>query len=288
MTQPTQPPSPPEGMRFNAPPGWPTPPPGWSPPADFQPDPSWAQAPADWQWWTPVTASSQDVTQAMPSRDVTQAMFGAPPAYVDPPTYADPPIYPGSPSYAAGPSPSQTPAAQRSWVARHRLLAVALVVVALLAVGGIATAGVVIASNRGSSDKPSPVAGKSPDPVPSSRAPEPTPQPSESPSADPNSPQNKAACAKAAGPNRKAIGVIQGLRTKKLTNAAAIAAIPPIQAELNAAAEGATGTLQRDLREYALSLGALRTALMQGRNSDNAAAKVGIYAIIITAQCSAS
>lgn len=38
-------------LRFNPPPGWPTPPSGWAPPPDWQPDPSWPPAPAGWQWW---------------------------------------------------------------------------------------------------------------------------------------------------------------------------------------------------------------------------------------------
>ena len=39
------------GMRFNAPPSWPTPPAGWSPPPGWAPDPSWAQAPYGWPFW---------------------------------------------------------------------------------------------------------------------------------------------------------------------------------------------------------------------------------------------
>lgn len=40
-------------LRFNPPPGWPTPPRDWRPPADWAPDPSWPAAPADWQFWVP-------------------------------------------------------------------------------------------------------------------------------------------------------------------------------------------------------------------------------------------
>ena len=40
-------------MRFNPPPGWPTPPPGWTPPPSWQPDPSWGPLPDGWQLWIP-------------------------------------------------------------------------------------------------------------------------------------------------------------------------------------------------------------------------------------------
>jgi len=38
-------------MRFNPPPGWPTPPEGWKPPAGWKPDPSWPPPPPGWQLW---------------------------------------------------------------------------------------------------------------------------------------------------------------------------------------------------------------------------------------------
>lgn len=38
-------------MRFNSPPGWPTPPPGWMPPAGWQPNPAWPPAPAGWVFY---------------------------------------------------------------------------------------------------------------------------------------------------------------------------------------------------------------------------------------------
>lgn len=37
-------------LRFNPPPGWPTPPRGWLPPPDWKPDPSWPPAPPAWQY----------------------------------------------------------------------------------------------------------------------------------------------------------------------------------------------------------------------------------------------
>ncbi len=40
-------------MRFNSPPGWPTPPPGWRPPPDWKPSPSWPDPPPEWQLWLP-------------------------------------------------------------------------------------------------------------------------------------------------------------------------------------------------------------------------------------------
>jgi hypothetical protein len=44
-------------VRFNPPPGWPSPPTeDWLPPPGWQPDPSWPKAPRRWNWWT-VTAS---------------------------------------------------------------------------------------------------------------------------------------------------------------------------------------------------------------------------------------
>ncbi len=38
-------------IRFNSPPGWPTPPTGWSPPPDWSPDPSWPPLPTGWRLW---------------------------------------------------------------------------------------------------------------------------------------------------------------------------------------------------------------------------------------------
>jgi hypothetical protein len=38
-------------MRFNPPPGWPSPPDGWIPPPGWNPDPSWPAPPDGWQLW---------------------------------------------------------------------------------------------------------------------------------------------------------------------------------------------------------------------------------------------
>lgn len=260
MTEPTEPPRPPSGMQFNAPPGWPPPPPGWVPWADFQPDPSWPVAPPDWQWWVPASP---------------------PPAAPGPPPYV-------GPDYTTGPinpaSPPAAPGRRRSWVGRHRLLTAALVLVGLLALGGIGTAGAMILANRGEG-KTNDSAAKTPEPQASSSLPAPSPQPSDSESKDPTSAEHKAACNKAAAPNNRAIALVKGYTTKSMTNPAIIAAIPPVQADLSAAGDTATGVLQRDLKEYAAALGAFRTALMQDRDGNTAAAKVLIYSIVLKAEC---
>lgn len=54
VTPDPQPPAPtttPRALRFNPPPGWPTPPPGWTPPAGWQPAADWPPAPAGWNFW---------------------------------------------------------------------------------------------------------------------------------------------------------------------------------------------------------------------------------------------
>jgi hypothetical protein len=38
-------------MRYNPPPGWPSPPPGWTPPPGWIPDPSWPPLPPGWRLW---------------------------------------------------------------------------------------------------------------------------------------------------------------------------------------------------------------------------------------------
>lgn len=38
-------------MRFNPPPGWPTPPTGWTPPPGWKPDPAWPPLPEGWDLW---------------------------------------------------------------------------------------------------------------------------------------------------------------------------------------------------------------------------------------------
>ena len=58
-------------MRFNSPPGWPTPPPGWTPPAGWRPDPSWPDPPEGWRLWLPEEHDDVPVpdTQAPPAKN---------------------------------------------------------------------------------------------------------------------------------------------------------------------------------------------------------------------------
>jgi hypothetical protein len=44
-------------VRFNPPPGWPSPPEGWRPAPNWKPDPKWPQPPAGWQLWVDEDAS---------------------------------------------------------------------------------------------------------------------------------------------------------------------------------------------------------------------------------------
>jgi Domain of unknown function (DUF4041)/T5orf172 domain len=41
-------------VRFNSPPGWPSPPNNWIPPKGWKPDPNWPAPPPNWQLWIPV------------------------------------------------------------------------------------------------------------------------------------------------------------------------------------------------------------------------------------------
>ena len=47
-------------MRFNPPPGWPSPPDGWTPPPGWNPDPSWPAPPDGWQLWLPDTGNTSN------------------------------------------------------------------------------------------------------------------------------------------------------------------------------------------------------------------------------------
>jgi Domain of unknown function (DUF4041)/T5orf172 domain len=47
-------------MRFNPPPGWPSPPDGWTPPPGWNPDPSWPVPPEGWQLWLPDTDNASN------------------------------------------------------------------------------------------------------------------------------------------------------------------------------------------------------------------------------------
>lgn len=48
-------------MRFNPPPGWPTPPEGWTPPPGWKPDPAWPTPPPGWHLFVPVDESEPDL-----------------------------------------------------------------------------------------------------------------------------------------------------------------------------------------------------------------------------------
>lgn len=56
-------------MRFNSPPGWPTPPDGWNPPADWTPDPSWPAPPPGWKLWLEEADDHPSAPVAPPTPD---------------------------------------------------------------------------------------------------------------------------------------------------------------------------------------------------------------------------
>lgn len=55
------------GLRFNPPPGWPTPAKGWVPPPNWQPDPSWPPPPPGWQLWIPVGYPTESTPPSTPT-----------------------------------------------------------------------------------------------------------------------------------------------------------------------------------------------------------------------------
>ena len=76
-------------MRFNPPPGWPTPPEGWTPPPGWSPDPAWPAPPPGWHLFVPDDGSEPDVDA---DKSVTGQATGAPtdPAQGSPGTRQDP------------------------------------------------------------------------------------------------------------------------------------------------------------------------------------------------------
>jgi tetratricopeptide (TPR) repeat protein len=73
-------------MRFNPPPGWPTPPAGWVPPPGWTPDPTWPAPPDGWQLWLP---DADDAAPAPPPAAATpEPKQPAPPAAEMPPASA--------------------------------------------------------------------------------------------------------------------------------------------------------------------------------------------------------
>lgn len=76
-------------MRFNPPPGWPTPPEGWTPPPGWNPDPAWPAPPPGWHLFVPDDGSQPD---GGADESVTGQTTGAPtdPAQKSPGTREDP------------------------------------------------------------------------------------------------------------------------------------------------------------------------------------------------------
>jgi hypothetical protein len=76
-------------MRFNSPPGWPTPPAGWAPPAGWKPDPAWPAPPEGWQLWVPdldgpdVTAGTHETRIDMVRRTPRTKPEQTPPSIDD-------------------------------------------------------------------------------------------------------------------------------------------------------------------------------------------------------------
>lgn len=64
-------------MRFNPPPGWPTPPAGWKPPAGWSPDPGWPTPPDDWQLWLPENNQGAESATDVAGADRAPAEPGA-------------------------------------------------------------------------------------------------------------------------------------------------------------------------------------------------------------------
>ena len=87
-------------MRFNPPPGWPTPPNGWTPPPDWKPNPSWPEPPQGWQLWLPEPSDHGDQEAASASDAPNEP---AEPAAED--DYASPTARANTPVSTQGPAP---------------------------------------------------------------------------------------------------------------------------------------------------------------------------------------
>lgn len=85
-------------LRFNPPPGWPTPPQGFVPGPGWQPDPSWPPAPSGWQLWVHDDAPRDYPTAAgNGAQGYWQPPGAAPGGYSQPPGaapsgYGQPPL----------------------------------------------------------------------------------------------------------------------------------------------------------------------------------------------------
>lgn len=51
-------------VRFNVPPGWPTPPLSWTPSEDWLPDPQWPEPPEGWSFWSPMLEGAGSLSVA--------------------------------------------------------------------------------------------------------------------------------------------------------------------------------------------------------------------------------
>jgi len=89
------------GLRFNPPPGWPTPPEGFTPEPGWQPDPAWPHAPPGWQLWVD---DAQPTVQAQAPQPSPGQAWQAPGQGWQP---AQPGQYPAAGYPMAGPYPGQ-------------------------------------------------------------------------------------------------------------------------------------------------------------------------------------
>jgi len=64
-------------VRFNPPPGWPTPPQGWTPPRGWRPDPSWPPPLPGWQLWLPDDADTEQTLSGPPAEQPDDQLRGA-------------------------------------------------------------------------------------------------------------------------------------------------------------------------------------------------------------------
>lgn len=67
-------------LRFNPPPGWPSPPEGWVPPRGWKPDPSWPEPPPGWELWLEDGAAACEPDPAPPDEaDASDSTSDSPP-----------------------------------------------------------------------------------------------------------------------------------------------------------------------------------------------------------------
>lgn len=94
-------------MRFNPPPGWPTPPEGWTPPQGWKPDPTWPAPPSGWQLFVTDDAFASDnsieVCTTVPAPEDPAGPTPETLQIKQDQTPADPPT--AQPSYGVAPAP---------------------------------------------------------------------------------------------------------------------------------------------------------------------------------------